>query len=149
MLLQIHGGGWMISNKNQQGFPLVYKLAANGWVCVSINYRLSPKATWPDHLVDCKRALAWVREHIDEYGGDPDYVVVTGGSAGGHLAAMVGLTANDPEYQPGFEAVDTTVRAMIPLYGCSTGPARRTSATTACRTLLARFIVKEATRRSP
>ncbi|MDQ1466920.1 MAG: hypothetical protein QOH10_1335, partial [Actinomycetota bacterium] len=81
-----------------------------------INYRLSPRATWPDHLVDCKRALAWVKQHIAEYGGDPDRVVVTGGSAGGHLCAMVGLTANDERFQPGFEAVDTSVRAFVPLY---------------------------------
>ena len=74
----------------------MYHLAARGWVCVAINYRLSPQATWPDHLVDCKRALAWIREHIAEYGGDPDYVVVTGGSAGGHLTAMMGLTAERP-----------------------------------------------------
>ncbi len=96
VLLQIHGGGWMIGNKDQQGLPLMYHLAARGWVCVAINYRLSPRGTWPDHLVDCKRALAWIRAHIAEYGGDPDYVVVTGGSAGGHLTAMMGLTANDP-----------------------------------------------------
>jgi acetyl esterase/lipase len=117
VLLQIHGGGWMISNKDEQGKPLQWHLASRGWVCVAINYRLSPKATWPDHLVDCKRALAWIREHIAEFGGDPDYVVVTGGSAGGHLTAMMGLTPNDPEYQPGFEDVDTTVRAMMPFYG--------------------------------
>jgi acetyl esterase/lipase len=92
------------------------QLAAEGWVCVSTNYRLSPRATWPEHLVDCKRALAWVREHIAEYGGDPDLVCVTGGSAGGHLAAMVGLTANEPRYQPGFEAADTTVAAAVPFY---------------------------------
>ena len=102
VLLQIHGGGWVISNKDQQGQPLMCHLAARGWVCVAINYRLSPKATWPDHIVDCKRALAWVREHIAEYGGDPDYVVVTGGSAGGHLSAMMGLTANDPAVPAGF-----------------------------------------------
>ncbi|HYL50607.1 MAG TPA: alpha/beta hydrolase [Acidimicrobiia bacterium] len=117
VLLQIHGGGWMIGNKDQQGLPLMYHLAARGWVCVAINYRLSPRGTWPDHLVDCKRALAWIRTHIAEYGGDPGYVVVTGGSAGGHLTAMMGLTANDPQYQPGFEDVDTSVRAMIPFYG--------------------------------
>lgn len=117
VLLQIHGGGWMIGNKDQQGLPLMYHLAARGWVCVAINYRLSPRSTWPDHLVDCKRALAWIRTHIAEYGGDPGYVVVTGGSAGGHLTAMMGLTANDPRYQPGFEDVDTSVRAMIPFYG--------------------------------
>src|SRR5436190_2070186 len=87
-----------------------------GGTAISIHLRLSPMATWPDHLIDCKRALAWVREHIAAYGGDPDYVVVTGGSAGGHLAAMMGLTANDPQYQPGFEDVDTSVRAMMPFY---------------------------------
>lgn len=117
VLLQIHGGAWMIGNKDQQGLPLMYHLAARGWVCVAINYRLSPRATWPDHLVDCKRALAWVRQHIADYGGDPGYVVVTGGSAGGHLTAMMGLTANDPTFQPGFEQVDTTLQAMVPCYG--------------------------------
>ena len=95
----------------------MHHLADHGWVCVAINYRLSPKATWPDHLVDCKLALKWVREHIGEYGGDPAYVVVTGGSAGGRLAAMVGLTTNRPEFQPGFEDLDTSVRAVVPFYG--------------------------------
>jgi acetyl esterase/lipase len=113
----VHGGGWVIGNKDQQGLPLMYHLAARGWVCVAINYRLSPKATWPDHLVDCKHAIAWIREHIAEYGGDPDYIVATGGSAGGHLTAMIGLTPNDPQFQPGFETVDTSVRAMVPFYG--------------------------------
>jgi acetyl esterase/lipase len=117
VLLQIHGGAWMIGRKDQQGLPLMYRMATRGWVCVAINYRLSPEATWPDHLVDCKRALRWVREHIESYGGDPNLVVVTGGSAGGHLAAMIGLTANDPEFQPGFEAVDTSVVAFVPFYG--------------------------------
>ena len=103
-LLQIHGGAWIVGSKNEQGIPLMLHLAARGWVCVSANYRLSPRATFPDHLVDVKRAIAWIREHGAEYGANPDFLVVTGGSAGGHLAALVALTANDPEYQPGFEA---------------------------------------------
>lgn len=117
VLLQIHGGAWTIGNKEQQGQPLMRHLARSGWVCVAPNYRLSPQATFPDHLIDVKRALAWIREHIAEYGGDPEFVVVTGGSAGGHLAALVGLTPNDPRFQPGFEDVDTSVRACIPVYG--------------------------------
>jgi acetyl esterase/lipase len=92
-------------------------LAERGWVCVSADYRLSPGATFPDHLVDLKRAIAWVREHVAEYGGDPDRLVVTGGSAGGHLASLVALTANDPQYQPGFESVDTSVVACVSFYG--------------------------------
>ena len=91
-------------------------LARHGWVGFNVNYRLSPAATWPDHLVDVKRALAFVREHADEYGIDPDFVAVTGGSAGGHLAAMMALTQGDPAYQPGFEDADTSVQACIPFY---------------------------------
>jgi acetyl esterase/lipase len=64
-----------------------------------------------------KRALAWIKQHAAEYGADPSFVVVTGGSAGGHLAALVALTANDPEYQPGFADVDTTVQGCVPFYG--------------------------------
>jgi acetyl esterase/lipase len=117
VLLQIHGGAWVIGDKSQQGLPLMLHLASEGWVCVAINYRLSPRATWPEHVVDCKRALAWVREHIADYGGDPDLVCVTGGSAGGHLATMVALTANEPQYQPDFESADTSVSACVPFYG--------------------------------
>jgi acetyl esterase/lipase len=117
VLLQIHGGGWCIGEKEQQGLPLMNHLAARGWVCVAPNYPLSPQSTWPDHLIACKQALAWVKENIESYGGDPDFVAVTGGSAGGHLSAMVALTANDPMYQPGFESVDTTVQACVPFYG--------------------------------
>jgi acetyl esterase/lipase len=117
VLLQIHGGGWVIGNKEEQGLPLMTHLSARGWVCVAPNYPLSPKATWPEHLVAIKQSLAWIRRNIADYGGDPSYVVVTGGSAGGHLAAMVALTANDPQYQPGFEDVDTSVRACVPFYG--------------------------------
>jgi len=117
VLLQIHGGGWTIGNKHEQALPLMNYLAAQGWICVAANYRLSPQHTFPDHLVDAKRALAWIRQEISRYGGNPDFIAVTGGSAGGHLSAMVGLTANDPEYQPGFEEVDTRVQAAVPFYG--------------------------------
>jgi acetyl esterase/lipase len=92
-------------------------LAAKGWVCVTANYRLSPKATFPDHLIDVKRALAWIKDHIAQYGGDPSFVAVSGGSAGGHLAALTALTPNEARYQPGFEDADTTVDACVPLYG--------------------------------
>jgi len=116
-LLQIHGGAWVIGSKNEQGLPLMLHLAARGWVCVSANYRLSPHATFPDHVIDIKRAIAWIREHGAAHGADPDFVVITGGSAGGHLAALTALTANDPAYQPGFESIDTSVRGCVAFYG--------------------------------
>ena len=117
VLLQVHGGAWMIGDKREQGRPLMRELASRGWVCVAINYRLSPKATMPDHIVDVKRAIAWIREEIESYGGDPDFICITGGSAGGHLSSLAALTANDPRFQPGFESVDTTVAACVPFYG--------------------------------
>jgi acetyl esterase/lipase len=117
VLLQIHGGAWIVGDKRQQARPLMHHLAANGWVCVAPNYRRSPAATFPDHLVDVKLALRWIREHVSEYGGDPEVVVITGGSAGGHLAALAAFTANDPELQPGFEDVDTSVAACVVFYG--------------------------------
>ncbi|MGB5811601.1 MAG: alpha/beta hydrolase [Polyangiales bacterium] len=116
-IMQVHGGAWIIGDKREQGWPLIGHLAANGWVCFNVNYRLSPAATWPEHLEDLKYALKWIRDHAEEYGVDPSFIACTGGSAGGHLAAMVGLTANDPEYQPGFEDADTRVQATIPVYG--------------------------------
>lgn len=117
VLLQVHGGGWMIGNKDQQGIPLMHHLAAKGWVCVAINYRLAPRDPFPAQIIDVKRAIAWIREHIAEYGGDPDYIAITGGSAGGHLTALAAVTANDPAYQPGFEDADTSLAVAIPHYG--------------------------------
>ena len=117
ILVQIHGGGWMIGDKREQGGPLMGHLASRGWVCFAINYRLSPKAAFPAHIVDVKRALAWIRAHAHEYGADPNFLCVTGGSAGGHLTALTALSQNDPAFQPGFESADTRVAAAVPFYG--------------------------------
>ena len=117
VLVYIHGGAWMIGDKRQQGIPMMHELVQRGWVCVAINYRLSPRATWPAHIVDCKRAVAWVRQHIAEYGGDPGFIAVSGGSAGGHLSALLALTPGEAQWQPGFEDLDTSVAACVPFYG--------------------------------
>jgi acetyl esterase/lipase len=117
VLVQVHGGGWVGGRKEGQAEPLMGHLAQRGWVCVAPNYRLSPRATWPDHIVDVKRALAWVKSNIAAHGGDPDFVVITGGSAGGHLAALAALTPGRAEWQPGFEDADTSVAAAVPFYG--------------------------------
>lgn len=116
-ILHVHGGAWMIGSKDDQGKPLAHRMAAHGWVVVSANYRLSPRFAWPDHIVDVKAAIRWIKEHGAEYGADPDFIAITGGSAGGHLAALAALTPNDPAFQPGFEQADTTVQACVPFYG--------------------------------
>jgi acetyl esterase/lipase len=126
VLLQVPGGAWTRGNKRGQAHPLMSHLVEIGWICVSINYRLSPRHTWPDHIVDVKRAIAWVKDNIDTYGGDPDFLAITGGSAGAHLSSLAALTPNDPQFQPGFADADTHVHAAIPFYGvydftCSDG----------------------------
>ncbi len=117
VVVQVHGGAWVWGSKTGQAYPLLSHLVERGWICVAVNYRLSPRATWPDHLVDVKRALAWVKEHIGSYGGDAGFVAITGGSAGGHLSALAALTPGDPAFQPGFEDADTSVAAAVPIYG--------------------------------
>lgn len=117
VLFQIPGGAWTTGNKRGQAHPLMSHLAELGWICVAINYRHSPRNTWPAHIVDVKRALVWVKQHIAEYGGDPEFIAITGGSAGGHLSSLAALTPNDPQFQPGFEDADTTVQAAVPFYG--------------------------------
>lgn len=117
VLLQIHGGAWMLGDKGSQALPLMYHLASRGWICVAANYRLSPSVGFPTHLLDCKAALCWIRENGSEYGMNPDFVAVTGGSAGGHLAALMGLTANRTELQPENPDTDTSIQACVPFYG--------------------------------
>lgn len=117
VLLQVHGGAWIIGEKEQQAKPLMYHMAQRGWICVAINYRLSPKAAFPAHIIDVKKAIAWIRDNIAEYEGDANFIAITGGSAGGHLSSLASLTPNRKEWQPGFEDTDTTVQAAVPFYG--------------------------------
>jgi acetyl esterase/lipase len=142
VLVQVHGGAWVLGNKDRQALPLMTHLASLGWICVSINYRLSPRSTFPDHVVDVKRALAWVKANIASYGGDPDFVALTGGSAGGHLSALAALTPNDPEYQPGFEGADTSVAACVPFYGVYDFTNRKGVGRRDMRAFLERFVIK-------
>ncbi|KAI7905375.1 Alpha/Beta hydrolase protein [Cokeromyces recurvatus] len=117
VLIHIHGGAWMMGSKNIF-YPYEKLLVKeNDWVIVNIGYRLAPKNAYPTHLKDVKRAIRWIKQNIVSFGGDPEFIVLAGDSAGAHLAAMASMTANDPQYQPGFESVDTSVRGVISLSG--------------------------------
>lgn len=117
ILVHVHGGAWITGRKNQQAKPLIRHLAQNGWLVADINYRLGPGHRLPVQVTDVLRAIAWVRAHAAEYGGDPARIAVTGGSAGGHLTAMAALAHDDPALKPGFEDADCSVQAAVPLYG--------------------------------
>jgi acetyl esterase/lipase len=93
VIVYIHGGAWTKGAGHKgNNVPMPYMLAEQGWVGVSINYRLFPDNVFPTYIIDCKRALRWVKENIESYGGDPNFIVVSGGSAGGHLAALLALS---------------------------------------------------------
>jgi acetyl esterase/lipase len=117
VLIHFHGGGYTSGRKNSQSLPLIYRLASQGWVCVSATYRRRPSASFDDHLVDAKRVIAWVRRHGRAYGADPGTIVLAGSSAGAHMSALAALTPNGPRFQPGFPEVDTSVAAVVCLGG--------------------------------
>ena len=119
VIVYIHGGAWVIGDKREQGNPDAPRAGRRGagsaWPSTTGSAR---KATWPDHIVDCKRAVAWVREHIAEYGGDPSFIAVSG-RFGRRPSVGAGWPSRptDPEWQPGFERLDTSVDACVPFYG--------------------------------
>lgn len=114
VFLQVHGGAWSSGRKEDEALPLLSHLVDRGWVAVAVNYRLGPAARWPAMIDDVRRALAWTREHVAGYGGDPDRLVVGGGSAGAHLAALAALT---PDVGPDPGTAGTPVAAAVTSYG--------------------------------
>ena len=117
VLIHFHGGHFQIGRKSREALPLLYRLASEGWLCISANYRLRAAGRFPNSLIDAKAVIAWARTHAAEHGADPSLIVVAGGSAGGHLASMAALAPNHPAFQPPGGDVDTTVAAAVCLYG--------------------------------
>nr|WP_090341209.1 alpha/beta hydrolase [Mycolicibacterium malmesburyense]CRL71002.1 alpha/beta hydrolase domain-containing protein [Mycolicibacterium malmesburyense] len=118
VLIFAPGGAWVHGSRILQGYALMSHLAEKGWVCLAIDYRVAPHHRWPAHIHDVKTAIAWARANVDKFGGDRDFVALAGTSAGGHLAALAGLTANDPELQAELpEGSDTSVDAVVGIYG--------------------------------
>jgi acetyl esterase/lipase len=118
VMLFLPGGAWVHGGRILQGYALMSHLVELGWVCLSVEYRVAPNHPWPQHITDVKTAIAWARANVDKFGGDRDFVAVAGTSAGGHLAALAGLTANDAELQVDLpEGSDTSVDAVVGIYG--------------------------------
>ncbi len=119
VIFYIHGGAWTFGDKREQGRPMLHEFCARGWVAVAANYRLAPRHPWPAQIEDVTRTLAWIKREISAYGGDPDRVVVAGGSAGGHLAALLALSGDDPTWRPSdvADVDDWSVRGCLSFYG--------------------------------
>src|SRR5262249_15488369 len=89
-LLWVHGGAFRYGSKDT-GIAKLFSFARRGYVCASIEYRLSGEATWPAQIEDCKAAVRYLRAHADELGLDPERIGAWGASAGGHLVTMLGV----------------------------------------------------------
>ena len=100
-ILFYFGGGWTGGNP-QQFYPFAEPLAELGFVAISMEYRVRGRhdSTVPDSMADAFAAFRWAHENAGELGIDPERIVVSGGSAGGHLAAAVGTIAEHPQYSP-------------------------------------------------
>lgn len=103
VFVYLHGGGFRMGSKLLGARPLLYRVAARGWVCVSADYRLVGVG-YEDQLADARAVLAWARAHASEYGGNPQALFAAGGSAGAHLAATAALSG-------------TRVAGVVGLYG--------------------------------
>ena len=119
VVFYIHGGAWTFGDKREQGRPMLHEFVERGWIAVVCNYRLAPRHPWPAQMLDVTRTLVWLKKNIANHGGDPDRIVVSGGSAGGHLASLLALSANDPTWRPtDIEGVtDWSVRGCMSFYG--------------------------------
>ena len=115
LIINIHGGAWMEGSK-EWGTPLEY--LERGFAVASINYRLSQHAIFPAQIEDCKAAVRWLRAHASEYRLDPNRFATMGGSAGGHLAAMLGTTGDVKEFDVGENlSVSSRVQAVVDNFG--------------------------------
>ncbi|MCC6644193.1 MAG: alpha/beta hydrolase [Polyangiaceae bacterium] len=118
VLVYVHGGGWVVGFRRFQGGPLLSALAAAGWVCVRVSYRLSPGATFPEHVHDVARGLAWAKANAARWGGDGAWVAIAGNSAGAHLSSTLALGHDVDALVPEeLRGRDLSVRALVGLYG--------------------------------
>lgn len=119
-VLCIHGGGFRAGNRESYD-ALCLKLAERGYVSATISYRLAPKHKFPAAVHDTKAAVRWLRANAATFKIDPERIGVTGGSAGGHLAQFLGVTANVPRFEGdgGNPEKSSHVACVVNVYGPS------------------------------
>ena len=118
LIVHIHGGGWIGGSK----FPCpVAGMVFKGYAVASVEYRFSQKAKFPAQIQDCQAAIRWLRAHAKQYNFDSEHVGAIGGSAGGHLSALVGTSGGQKVFAPigGNEEQSDRVQAVCDIFGPS------------------------------
>src|SRR4051794_5617678 len=105
MVIVVHGGGWGSGDKQQDTGPITEPLTRANFTWFSINYRLAPEHRWPDCFEDVQTAIRWVKAHAADYRGDPGRIALLGYSAGGQMACLAAVRAEE----------DTRVQAVVGL----------------------------------
>jgi acetyl esterase/lipase len=119
LVVWVHGGAWRGGSRAN---PSVLPLTGGGWAIASLDYRLSPVAPFPAQVYDIKGAIRYLRATADEHGIDANRIAVAGGSAGGHLAALVGVTNGVKELEGeigDYRDRSSDVQAIVVFYGAS------------------------------
>jgi acetyl esterase/lipase len=116
----VHGGGWRAGVRANFA-PMAIRMAERGYAAATISYRLSPEALYPAAVQDARAAVRWMRAHAGEYGIDPAKIAIGGGSAGGQIAALAGVTDGLARFDPdgGPDAVSSAVQAIVNIDGLS------------------------------
>ena len=119
-VLCIHGGGFRAGNRSSYDAQII-RLAEQGYVAVTVSYRLAPKYPFPAAIHDTKAAVRWLRANAKKYHIDPNNIGVTGGSAGGTLAQMLGVTADVKEFEGdgGNPEQSSRVKCVVNVYGAN------------------------------
>jgi acetyl esterase/lipase len=143
-VIAIHGGGWSGGDK---GWYTVFgkRMAADGFVVFSINYRLAPRFPYPAQINDCQRAVRWVRAHATDYSVDPERIGAIGDSAGGYLVSVLGTEDTRDNSDADLAMYSSRVSAVVDLYGPADFTVPPSSASTAGLNILRSYFGKEPT----
>ena len=117
IIVWVHGGGWVAGDK-KDCWPLNLGYCQKGYATASLSYRFSPVAPFPAQIEDCKAAIRWLKAHAKEYNIDPNSIGVWGGSAGGHLVCLLGVTGKTKKFDVGDHLDQTSeVHAVCNYFG--------------------------------
>lgn len=116
----VHGGGWRTGVRANFA-PMAIRMAQRGYAAATVSYRLSPEAPYPAAVHDVKAAVRWMRANAARRGIDPNRIAVAGGSAGGQIASLVGVTNGIASFDPGAApgAVSSAAQAIVNIDGLS------------------------------